>query len=728
MCAAVLITHRKCMITVCVNIAHMQPKTKEYAVQMKTGQAVRNYQHELAAPGIEGKNYIVVAPTNSGKTLVAALIIADHLEKNKQQKKSPRVAVVVKTRPLADQQRERLAEFIPSAVVECRTGNRGDIKERLQQLHIKDALPHSEIIVCTAGKLLDEFKKEMVAMREFSLMIIDECHNTEKSSNYAQIMHMYLEQKLIPGQLPQVVGLTATPGIGRNPGLNPAKVIENLITLCAHMDATGGIQTVQEYADELSKIVRKPDFFQEVVDQSQQRKMFIQRIEQNMIEYENFLGLNLINKLPRWSQKYEQAIKESKKALEENENPDDRDSISTIRLLECCSQTLICYMELPCARALDPLEQYEDLTASDKNSGHEKHLLVKFTKLKSDLASLNVHENPTLEKLEERLTDTFKRNQKSEGIVFVRTREQAEAINDWIGDSKFAKELDIRPSMLLGHNRPGDKGPSMSDEEQKVIVDAFHCGDYNLLIATSVAEEGLDIKQCNLVMRLHISSAKSKAQMQGRARAEDSEIITIVSNDAKKLYRDMLNDSLLLLMETLIKNNVLPEPDTLQERIVVIQAIIRDEVRRQRAHQEARMRTHPAQNVELRCKKCKITACRGSDIYILDNTGHHVVPGGVLDYELMEHATPGIVDGCGSLMIKKLYKVHCTECNASWGILGTWPSKQEFPILKRESFNFYVDGRQVSVPKWKNKPFTASPLSEWFKSNKLEASETSVSK
>ena len=717
-----------CMVTVCVNFSHVQPKSKEYAVQMKEGQVVRNYQYELAAPGIEGKNYIVVAPTNSGKTLVAALIIADHLERNKRQKKSPRVAVVVKTRPLADQQRDRLAEFIPSAVVECRTGNRGDIKERMQQLHIKDALPHSEIIVCTAGKLLDEFKKGMVAMREFSLMIIDECHNTEKSSNYAQIMHMYLEQKLIPDQLPQVVGLTATPGIGRNPGLNPAKVIENLITLCAHMDATGGIQTVQEYVDELSRFVPKPEFFQEVIDQSEQRKAFIQRMEQDMKEYEGFLGLNLIDKLPRWSQKYEQVIKESKKALEENENPDDRDRISTIRLLECCSQTLIGYMELPCARALDPIEQYDDLVVSGRNSAHENHLLEKFTKLKTDLASLNIYENPTLEKVEKRLTDTFKRNQDSEGIIFVRTREQAEAINDWIDDSKFAKELGIRPSMLLGHNRPGDKGPSMTDEEQKVIVDSFHRGDYNLLIATSVAEEGLDIKQCNLVMRLHISSAKSKAQMQGRARAEDSEIITIVSNDPKKLYRDMLNDSLLVLMETLIKDNALPELNSLQKRIAVIQDIIRDEIKRQRVFQEARMRTHPAQNVELKCKKCKNIACRGSDIYILDNTGHHVVPGGVLRYELMEHNTPGIVDGCGSLMIEKRYKVHCTQCNASWGVLGTWPSKEEFPILKCESFNFFVDERRASVPKWKNKPFKASPLSEWFKSNQPETSKTSVVK
>ena len=63
----------------------------------------REYQLELAEPGLEGKNYIVVAPTNSGKTLVAAIVIAHHLEKNSGQKTPPKVVVAVKTRPLADQ-------------------------------------------------------------------------------------------------------------------------------------------------------------------------------------------------------------------------------------------------------------------------------------------------------------------------------------------------------------------------------------------------------------------------------------------------------------------------------------------------------------------------------------------------------------------------------------------------------------------------------------------------
>ena len=42
---------------------------------------IRDYQRELAEPGIRGENYIFVAPTGSGKTLVTAIIIAEHLKK-----------------------------------------------------------------------------------------------------------------------------------------------------------------------------------------------------------------------------------------------------------------------------------------------------------------------------------------------------------------------------------------------------------------------------------------------------------------------------------------------------------------------------------------------------------------------------------------------------------------------------------------------------------------------
>ena len=687
-----------------------QPQERNFEVSVKP----REYQKELAAPGLNGENYIVVAPTNSGKTLVAAVVIANHLKKKYQSSRPPKVVVVVKTRTLADQQTSRFGEYIPSAHVECRTGNR--TFNRKLQLHIQDALPHSDIIVCTAGKLVDELRKRKLSLQEISLLVVDECHNIDHNSNYAQLLHIYIElkdQEATKNQLPQVIGLTATPGMGRSSGLHPDRVIDSLVTLCAYMDANGGIQTVRKHIDELKKFVRKPENYLDVVHQSEERVVLIQRIEKEMVDCESFLSFTR-SSISRTSQQYLQIVSEKKIALENSADPGDRDKVSTARMLECYSQALINYIELPRDHVMDALDNYDDLTTAAENlTAQEKHLQEKFKKLKDDILAMEKYENPVLIKVKERLTNAFK-NPAEKGIIFVRTREQADAINNWISSSEFAIEAGIRSEMLIGHSKKAT-GPCMSDDDQKMVVEQFRGEECNLLVATSVAEEGLDIQQCNLVMRLHISSAKSKAQMQGRARAEDSEIVTIVSNDPKKLYKDVLNDELPLLVERLIDSNRLPSDGDLLRKIACKQQEILKKVRNERELAKSRENSDPSKDVVLNCKKCKVQACLGSGIYYIDKTNHHVVPGPEFStlYELDEHPHPGYLLGCDDIVLEKKHKIHCASCNADWGVLGT-SSKLELPILKCEKFNFFVNGKLIKCARWTDRPFKALPLSKWF--------------
>lgn len=57
----------------------------------------------------------------------------------------------------------------------------------------------------------------------FSLLVVDECHHTHKDTVYNIILSRYLEHKLQRTQpLPQVLGLTASPGTGGASTLNGA--------------------------------------------------------------------------------------------------------------------------------------------------------------------------------------------------------------------------------------------------------------------------------------------------------------------------------------------------------------------------------------------------------------------------------------------------------------------------------------------------------------------------
>ena len=61
-------------------------------------------------------------------------------------------------------------------------------------------------------------------------------------------------------------------------------------------------------------------------------------------------------------------------------------------------------------------------------------------------------------------------------------------------------QVEIRPAKLTGHGK-SKQDEGMSHKEQEDVIQGFRDGTFNLLVATSVAEEGLDIPACNLVIR-----------------------------------------------------------------------------------------------------------------------------------------------------------------------------------------------------------------------------------
>ena len=227
----------------------------ERTLSLKADINLREYQKELADPGIRGKNYVLVAPTGAGKTLIAGYIIMHHLKKMWEEERRGKVAFITPTRQLAFQQSKQLQDYIVGIRAIENTGASGKPMCPLIQSDLVDA------IVCTAGKIRRELTTKNIQITDFSMIVADECHHAGRSSNYSDVMEFYIRLKLSTScdqiHLPQVIGMTASPGAGKGRASLPT-VMDHHVSLCANLDATGGLVTVTDNVDELEHFSKSP--------------------------------------------------------------------------------------------------------------------------------------------------------------------------------------------------------------------------------------------------------------------------------------------------------------------------------------------------------------------------------------------------------------------------------------------------------------------------------------
>ncbi|KAG8082637.1 hypothetical protein GUJ93_ZPchr0014g47162 [Zizania palustris] len=83
---------------------------------------------------------------------------------------------------------------------------------------------------------------------------------------------------------------------------------------------------------------------------------------------------------------------------------------------------------------------------------------------------------------------------------------------------------------------------NMSRNKMDAIVERFSSGEVNLLVATSVGEEGLDIQTCCLVVRFDLpETVASFIQSRGRARMTKSKYVVLLERENLS-HEKMLND------------------------------------------------------------------------------------------------------------------------------------------------------------------------------------------
>ncbi len=138
-------------------------------------------------------------------------------------------------------------------------------------------------------------------------------------------------------------------------------------------------------------------------------------------------------------------------------------------------------------------------------------------------------EHPKLDYVKRIVVEELEYKPDSRVIVFANYRDTAEMIT-----KALAEEEGIRPVRFVGQaSKYKDKG--LTQKQQVEIIEQFKAGDYNVLVATSVAEEGLDIPSTDLVLFYEpIPSEIRSIQRKGRTgRKHEGRVVVLVTKGTR---------------------------------------------------------------------------------------------------------------------------------------------------------------------------------------------------
>ncbi|XP_016405112.1 probable ATP-dependent RNA helicase DDX58 [Sinocyclocheilus rhinocerous] len=582
---------------------------------------LREYQKELTAAAVKSQNTIICAPTGCGKTIVALAISDYHLKQFPERAKIVFLATKV---DVYEQQYKLFKEHFFSKDPNIRvTGMCGD----MDYLSVRWLIENHDIVVMTAQILVNALQSsEVPSLEILSLILFDECHNTTGKHPYNNIMTRYLDTKLNSSthSLPQIVGLTASVGIGSFK--NELEAENNILQLCANLD-TRVITTVTEHKDELKSYVHTPEkaFFE--VKQCMSHpfiriiKNIMSNIEQLAQKTFNMENLSNIQSREYGSQKYEQWIVSVQKSCRvlQMKNADEerricRELYNYTEHLRKYNDALIINEDARTKDALDYLDAFFDQVRNAGYDETERKLTALYDCQRPQLLRLATEgdQNPKLDELRFILEEEYHNNDQTRTVMFVKTRALADAMKKWIDETDSLKFL--KPGVLIGKGRKSNfTGSGMTPNNQKGILDSFKSSDQSkMLIATSVADEGIDIPQCNLVLMYeYVGNVVKMVQVRGRGRMEGSRCFLISSNK-DRIAKEKINMFKEKMVEEAIEQ-LQSRPADLSNKVDMLQR----EDKARRDHISASPEKPKTQgSYELLCSKCKRFACMSDDIRV----------------------------------------------------------------------------------------------------------------
>ena len=463
----------------------------------------REYQQKIFETCIN-KNCLVVLPTGLGKTLIALMLTI----KRMQEYPGKKVVFLAPTKPLAEQHIISFKKYLPELFADMQlfTG-------AINSIERKKIWQTADIIFSTPQCVANDLRKELYSLKDVCLLIEDEAHRCVKNYDYNYIAKRYITQ----ADNPRIMGLTASPG---NEASKIKEICKNLSIEEVEL-RTRDSPDVKKYLQELEfeKImVEFPIEFQEM--KHVLLKLYDRYVEELRYRKVLFGPANKITLI-----KLQQTIMGTLARGNHNYN--------YLLGASACAQAIKLQhaLELLETQTLESFNKYLKTLfnqAAKKQSKGVVKLVANpefnFLFMQSNELLAKKKEHPKLQRLEE----IIKKENQKRIIIFTQFRDTATIIAE-----KLNKIEGIKAKIFVGQAKKN--GTGLSQKDQKKIIEDFSIGEINVLVATSIAEEGLDIPEVNAVIFYEpIPSAIRAIQRTGRtARLKKGKLIMLITKGTR---------------------------------------------------------------------------------------------------------------------------------------------------------------------------------------------------
>ena len=473
---------------------------------LRDGIEARGYQIEATQACIRCSTLLVM-PTGFGKTAVQWNCIADALESG-----ISKIVITAPTVGLVEQQRRMILERILIDEDNVRTYTGGDRPAKRGTIW-EDAT----IIIATPQVVRNDVDSGLIHLGDVGLLIIDEAHHAKGNHATGQVADRYQRQ----AKVPWLVAATASPGstqrsieqLWNRLNVKQIYVAKREDDLLKPYAVDMNVATIRVMLDSTTLALLEPlEAHQFEETDALKRQGFLAPTEH--------LTAGLI----------EEAAQRASVAISRRDprGYDAARRISDVRRMHML-------LDLLKTQGLRSARSYLERADEQRREGErstsrflKKQVIHNFRQSVQDMDECHPKSGMVRQLVEEHL----EQNPDERILIF---SEYRDTVDHLVNDLNQIEGAIV--DRFIGQSKRG-KREGMSQKQQLAQLDKFRNGEMNVLVATSVGEEGLDVPSASMVLFYEpVSSAIRAIQRRGRtARERSGSVHVLVANDTRDVH------------------------------------------------------------------------------------------------------------------------------------------------------------------------------------------------